>query len=203
MSVDVIGFTEAKIQGKWECIDFYLPDKDGTMHLVPCIRGGSSTHYTLRTDCDLWRLREPLDLSEPVRKNMTNEDGNIYGLMGNGYTAWHVIEGSWFANVDLQQPEYCGFFKRQDVTRYLSRIDEYDLDENEMLSIDDYHELPDDEKIAYQYMEYTPYYGNRWILRDLKNSVMSRLNAYNSVIAIEDGLKELEFADCRVVLYFG
>ena len=90
MSVDVIGFTEAKIQGKWECIDFYLPDKDGTMHLIPCIRGGSSTHYALRTDCDLWRLREPLDLSEPVRKNMTNEDGNIYGLMGNGYTAWHV-----------------------------------------------------------------------------------------------------------------
>ncbi len=41
-----------------------------------------------------------------------------------------------------------------------SRLDEYDLDENEMLSVDDYHELPDDEKIAYQYMEYTPYYGN-------------------------------------------
>ena len=72
-----------------------------------------------------------------------------------------------------------------------------------MLSIDDYHGLPDDEKIAYQYMEYTPYYGNRRILRDLKNAVTSRLNAYNSVIAIEDGFKELEFADCRVVLYFG
>ena len=41
MSRHVYGYTEAKIDGRWYCIDFYQYDMDGRIHHIPCIQGQS------------------------------------------------------------------------------------------------------------------------------------------------------------------
>lgn len=39
MSTYIRGFTEAKIDGKWHCIDFFQEKSDGSMRLINCISG--------------------------------------------------------------------------------------------------------------------------------------------------------------------
>ncbi len=41
MSISVTGYTEAKIEGKWCCIDFFQYDMNGHVHHIPCIEGQS------------------------------------------------------------------------------------------------------------------------------------------------------------------
>ena len=53
MSISVTGYTEAKIEGKWYCIDFFQYDMNGHVHHIPCIEGQSIVHTALQWDCDM------------------------------------------------------------------------------------------------------------------------------------------------------
>ena len=64
---------------------------------------------------------------------------------------WHMVPGSWFTKADLDQPEYCGYFPRQAVADYLSNPHDVTLDESDMIPVEEYRELPEEEKKAYQY----------------------------------------------------
>ena len=163
MSISVTGYTEAKIEGKWYCIDFFQYDMNGHVHHIPCVEGQSIVHTALQWECDMDRIGVPTDLSPQVKAECTGRDGKLFGEDDPHWNPWHMVRGSWFGSVDLDQPEHCGYFPRQAVADYLSNPHDVTLDEGDMIPVEEYRELPEEEKKAYQYYEYTSPYGNRSI----------------------------------------
>ena len=161
MSISVTGYTEAKIEGKWYCIDFFQYDMNGHVHHIPCVEGQSIVHTALQWECDMDRIGVPTDLSPQVKAECTGRDGKLFGEDDPHWNPWHMVRGSWFGSVDLDQPEHCGYFPRQAVADYLSNPHDVTLDEGDMIPVEEYRELPEEEKKAYQYYEYTSPYGNR------------------------------------------
>ena len=47
MSRHVIGYTEARIDGKWYCIDYFQYDMAGRVRHIPCIDGQSLVYSAL------------------------------------------------------------------------------------------------------------------------------------------------------------
>ena len=110
MGVNVTGYTEARINGKWHCIDFHQYDSKGQLHLIPSIAGRSSVLGALEDECSMDRIfGAPEDLSEEVRRLNTASDGTLYGSGEPYWISWHIIEGEWFKKANLDYPEYCGF----------------------------------------------------------------------------------------------
>ena len=203
MSTNVTGYTEAKIGEKWYCIDFFQYDMAGRIRHIPCLEGQSMAYAALQWECDMDRISAPDDLSEQVREACTGKDGKLFGEGDPYWNPWHIVRGNWFESVDLTQPEYCGFFPRQAVADCLSNPGENDINEDEMLSAQDYHDLGEEEKKAYQYFEYTPSWGNRRILRDFKENVIARINTWNSEIAFCKEDMQVGLSDVRVLLIVG
>ena len=74
------------------------------------------------------------------------------------------------------------------------------LDTDDMLSVEEYRELSEVEKKAYQYYEYTDPYGSRQILRSFKESVLARVRAYNDNISWEMRENAIDLSDVRVLI---
>ena len=160
-------------------------------------------YAALKWECDMDSISIPDDLSDQVRKACTRKDGKLLGEDDPYWHPWYIVPGEWFESVDLTQPEYCGFFPRQAVANYLCNPAENDMDEDEMLSAQDYHDLGEEEKKAYQYFEYTPSWGHRRILREFKENVLARVNAWNSEIAYCKEEMQVGLSDVRVLLIIG
>ena len=203
MGINVTGYTEARIDGKWYCIDFFQYDMTGHIHHLPCIEGQSIVRTALDWDCEVERIATPTDLSDLVREKCTGKDGKLFGEDDPYWNPWHMVRGSWFGLVDLDQPEHCGYFPRQSVADFLSNPHEMTLDEDDMIPVEEYRELSVEEKKAYQYYEYTSPYGNRAILRDFKNAVVERMNAWNREIAFCNNHMQISLSDIRVLLIIG
>lgn len=200
MGVNVTGYTEAKIDGKWYCIDFFQYDMEGRIRHIPCIEGRSMVYSALQLECSIDEISAPTDLSEQVCALCTRRDGKLLDSNDPHWTPWRLITGRWLASVDLNQPEFCGFFKRQAVADYLSNPEENSINEDEMLGPEGYRALSDEEKKAYQYFEYTPTWGNRAILRRFKQAVQNRVSTWNSEISWRGKNKEISLSDVRVLL---
>ena len=200
MGRHVYGYTEARIDGKWYCIDFYQHDMEGNLHHIPCIEGQSMVYSALDWDCDVQRISPPDDLSELVRSACTGKDRKLFGDGDTYWFPWHMVRGRWFTSVDLDQPEFCGFFPRQIVADYLSNPEDNEIDEDNMLSPGAYHALPEEERKAYQYYEYTPTWGNRAILRRFKQAVLDRISVWNDQIAWHSRNQKISLSDVRVLL---
>ena len=201
MSVYVTGYTEAKINGKWHCIDFYQYDSKGKLSIVPCISGQSMVLHAIEWGCDADRMMgAPDHISDGVRKKCSNDNGVLYGTGDQNWCSWYVIDGSWLEKANLSMPEYCGFFPRQDVSNYMSNPDENEMNTEDMLSIEEYQDLDAEVKKAYQYFEYTEPYGSRSILYDFKQAVLERVRAYNSELQWEDRELKINLSDVRVVI---
>ena len=139
MSISVTGYTEAKIEGKWYCIDFFQYDMNGHVHHIPCIEGQSIVHTALQWDCDMDCIGVPTDLSPQVKAECTGREGKLFGEDDPHWIPWHTVRGSWFGSVDLDQPEYCGYFPRQAVADYLSNPHDVTLDESDMIPVEEYY----------------------------------------------------------------
>lgn len=111
-----------------------------------------------------------------------------------------MIEGSWIEKAQLELPEACGFFPRQDVCLYLANPDDSLLNIEEMLSVEEYRKLEPEAKKAYQYFEYTDPVGTRQILRNFKTAVLQRVWAYNDHLAWHSQQKEITLSDVRVLV---
>ena len=157
-------------------------------------------YSALDWDCDVQRISPPDDLSELVRSACTGKDGKLFGDGDTYWFPWHMVRGRWFTSVDLDQPEFCGFFPRQIVADYLSNPEDNEIDEDNMLSPGAYHALPEEERKAYQYYEYTPTWGNRAILRRFKQAVLDRISVWNDQIAWHSRNQKISLSDVRVLL---
>ena len=201
MSTWIEGYTEACIDGKWRCIDFYQYDANEKLRHIPCIKGQSYARYALEWDCDMQNLTGvPEGISDGVRKECTGDNGVLYGEEEHKWNYWHIIAGSWFEKVDFSIPESCGFFPRQEISRYLSHPETDSLDTENMLTLEEYHKLDDEAKKAYQYYEYTDPTGSRAIIHDLKQAVVDRIIAYNRYLHWQDNHKAISLKDVRVLI---
>ena len=176
---------------------------NGHVHHIPCVEGQSIVHTALQWECDMDRIGVPTDLSPQVKAECTGREGKLFGEDDLHWNPWHMVRGSWFGSVDLDQPEHCGYFPRQAVADYLSNPHDVTLDESDMIPVEEYRELPEEEKKAYQYYEYTGPYGNRAILRDFKRAVQARVDAWNSEIAFCKDHMQISLSDVRVLLVIG
>ena len=201
MSIWLEGYTEAKVKGQWKCIDFYQEDVKGQLRIVPCITGQSFVKQALEWDCD-WQylMGPPDDLSDGVKKACTDDDGVLAGTEDERWRSWYYIDANWFEKVDFSIPEYCGFFPRQELSRHLTRPDEDSLNEEHMISIEEYQMLDGEAKKAYQYYEYTPSHGNRHILQELHQAVSARVQAFNHGLPWEDKDSAINMRDVRVLI---
>ena len=195
MGIYVTGYTEARVDGKWVCIDFWQPDENGKYHHVPCIEGQSMVAQALEDGCQMENIWTPEDLSERVREMCLHKDGTLIGTKQMDGRPWHMVPGSWFTKADLNQPEYCGFFPRQMVADYLANPDGIEINEDEMLFPGEYTALDEESKKGYQYFEYTPQWGSRTILRRMKRNVLARVEAYH-----DRTYKDITLSDVRVLL---
>lgn len=202
MSVDITGYTEALINGEWHCIDFYQYDSKGKLHLIPSIQGRSLVSYALEEECKMDYINRPPDtVSDAVRRECSTETGVLLGpTEGEGLCSWSVVPGKWFLKANLALPESCGFFTRDALSWYLSNPEENRLDTDDMLSVEEYRELSEEEKKAYQYYEYTDPYGSRQILRSFKEAVLARVRAYNDNISWEMRENTIDLSDVRVLI---
>lgn len=199
MSVYIRGFTEAKIDGKWHCLDYFQEKPDGSMQYVKCISGYSILKHILDWYCNPIALsRPPKDLSDSVRRICTSRTDILRGTdPSKDGCYWYEISGAWFKNVDLSIPEYCGFFPRQKLGEYLRNLEENSLDTDSILSVEEYRKLPPEEKQAYQYYEYDEPCGEFQTLRRFKDAVWSRIEAYNRDLPEE---RMISFSDIRVLI---
>ncbi len=195
MGIYVTGYTEAKVRERWHCIDFWQHDAEGKMRHIPCIAGQSMVAQALELDCDMDRIALPSDISEQVREMCTHKDGSLFGSKFEDGNPWHIVRGRWFEKANLDQPEFCGFFPRNEVAAYLANPDETEISEDDMVSAAEYRHMDEEEKKAYQYFEYTPQWGNRSILRRLKRNVIERMNAWNDM-----AFQDISLSDIRVLL---
>ena len=101
---------------------------------------------------------------------------------------------------NLALPESCGFFSRNALSWYLSNPEENRLDTDDMLSVEEYRELSEEEKKAYQYFEYTEPYGSRQILRSFMEAVLARVRAYNDNISWDMRENAIDLSDVRVLI---
>ena len=201
MSIWITGYTEARVKGSWRCIDFFQYDAKGRLRLVPCITGQSYTKHALEWDCDMqYLMGVPDELSDEVRGVCTGQDGVLYGAEEMKWHDWYIIEGSWFDQVDFSIPEFCGFFPRQEISRHLSHPDEFNLDIERMISVEDYQKLDGEAKKAYQYYECTDPSGSRAIIQDLKQAVMARLWAYNQSVPWNEEELRIKLEDVRILI---
>lgn len=142
----------------------------------------------------------PDGLSDEVRKECTGSDGVLYGTEEQRWHFWYTIDGRWFDRVDFSIPESCGFLPRQEISRYQSNPDEYTIDEEKMISVEEYQKLDGEAKKAYQYYEYTNPAGNRAILQEFKQAVMDRITAYNRNLAWKDENLSISAQNVRVLI---
>ena len=200
MGVFVTGYTEARINGKWYCIDFFQYDGNGNIKHCPCISGQSMILSALQFDCSMEEIFGPDDLSDKVRELCTGKDGVLLGTGEYIWYHWYKIEGSWFEKADLDQPEYCGFFPTNELAYYLSNPTDNWLNGESMISAKEYHDLSEEERKAYKYYEYTNPSGTRKIMQDFKKTVLQRVNEYSSSIAWYINHQDVSLADVRVLI---
>ncbi len=203
MSVFVTGYTEARVNGKWYCIDFFQYDENGNIKHRPCISGQSIVQNALQFDCSMEEIIVPDDLSDKVKELCTGKDGDIFGTGEYTWYRWYKIDGRWFAEADLDQPEYCGFFPTNELAFYLSNPTDNWLNGQNMISAKEYHNLSEEERKAYKYYEYTDPSGARSIMQVFKAAVIQRVNEYSSTIAWQINHQEVTLADVRVLILIG
>ena len=95
MGVYVTGYTEAKVNGKWHCIDFYQYDSKGKLSIIPCITGQSFVFQAVEWDCDADRMMgAPTDVSDRVREKCSNDKGILYGTEDLNWCSWYIVDGN-------------------------------------------------------------------------------------------------------------
>lgn len=160
MSISVDVYAEARVGGMWISIDHYLHytrDGDEKFVKVPILEGQSSCYSVLRDYGEMAQYPELSQYGERV----------------------YVMPGSWFAQKNLELPEYSGYVPRQNVLDYESGSRD-DMPYWEWIGVEEYRELTTEVQQGYQYYEWTEPWGARDTLRRIKRGLEFRMGAFNN-----------------------
>lgn len=195
MGITYTLYCEAKIGDKWYNIDFYQRPLDGAPKLTPVIWGKS----VIRSAIDWYVHPVPLDAGtlSDVTRGQESDKAQDY--------QWKFIPGSWFIGKELDTPEYCGYFPKQEVLDFKSGLTDMICSED-MLDTEAYLALPDEGKIAYQYFEWTEEWGPRYVLKLIQHGVEERIRACNEwLFSIPKELRGntdgISWGDVRLVVF--
>lgn len=200
-------YTEAKIDGVWTNIDFwtrYPPGRPNVgdnrgEHIVPSLNGGSRLYSVLR-DLDICYPLKHEELSSTLQQHIHKIDES---------EAWTLkaFPAAWLYAKNLDLPEYGGYLTRQSILNYESGLSHGELSDYDMLTPEEYRNLSPDEQSAYQYYEWTEKWGERDILKRIKENVQERMLAYDDYGRAWDSTQkkflpeQIDWPDVRVVVY--
>lgn len=195
MGTEYTVYCEARIGGRWHNIDFYQRPIGRDLMISPVIWGKSAIGAALNWYIIPTRIRKD-DISQVTRAAESDKSDDWQ---------WQYIPGSWFIDKDLDAPEFCGYFPRQEVLDYKAGLADLICTED-MLDTEAYLALPDDGKIAYQYFEYTEKWGARHVTQMIKHAVECRIRAANdwlwSIPKDERGdTDSIGWSDVRLIVY--
>lgn len=206
MSISVDVYTEAKIDGVWTNIDFWvhyppgrpLSDSGATQHIVPCLTGGRSVDYALR-HLDVCTHIPYAELSDTLKQCIPDPGSD---------SVWRLktIPAGWLYAKNLDLPEFSGYLPRQCILDYESGVT-YELDDSDMITPLEYRALSQDEQAAYQYYEWTERWGERDVLRRIKGAVHERMISYDDFCRAWDREKkafmppQVDWPDVRLVIH--
>lgn len=186
-------FAEAKIDGVWKGIDFYV-FSNGKYTPVEIIEGKSYVGSALR-DKGVDGILLAKDLSEELKRDHTwyieQENESWQGSMVR------YIEGKYIA--DLKLPDRCGFVDKT----LIQAFEEQETDEiDEYLSAKEYAALPADVRIGYEWYHWPD--GTEEVWRTIRDGLQARINAYNNARYSYEYDKmppEISMADTRVIIF--
>lgn len=201
MSVYVDVYTDAWVDGKWVNIDLYTyyPSSDPkrpNFHLVPAVSGQSAVMSALRDISNQTPLHHD-DLSAKLQSCIRNSED----------LALRAVPGYWFAQKNLDKPEYSGYIPRQSILNYEAGISNDPDPGCDILTASEYRSLNPDEQQGYQYYEWTESWGTRDIWRRIKDGIQLRLNAFEDYCRQWDGTAkkflpdQIGWEDVRVVFH--
>lgn len=88
MSTYITGYTEAKMNGKWYCIDFFQYDEDGNLKHRPCIEGQGMIRHALEWDSLILIRSKSImtnhflnDMDNVLIQNIDSVHGSISGKL--------------------------------------------------------------------------------------------------------------------------
>ena len=228
MSTYVECFAEARIKGKdgWTNIDMFAKrEKNGSFYIVPLIDGTSSVASALHWDGRSYPIDKKTLSPELVKEltyyknyhTKTDADGKEYEYISysgqpesgckrfeTGFPEdwqFQAIDGRDLANRDFDIPELVGYVSKQLYNEWKSDPNSVDLVDEDFMTPDDFIKLPPEAQKGFTYVEYTEPYGTRWVLKWLKDSLLSRIRAYNEHSRDWKNNSEISLSDCRVVVY--
>lgn len=188
-------YCEARINGVWHNIDFYQRPLVGIPMLVPVIEGQSAVGSALRWYANPMPIKSE-DLSAMTRSQESDRAESWQ---------WLQIPGSWFADKDLNSPEFCGYFPKQDVLDYKSGLIDM-INTEDILEAEAYLAFPDDGKLSYVYFEYTEPWGYKDVMNRIKTSVELRMRGCSSWLyklsnEVRGDTFDLDWNDIRVIVF--
>lgn len=193
MSIWVTCYIEAQIDGEWHSIDLYSKHPRNNMILAPIIDGQSYLRSAIEF-YDIYSRIEYNDLSSELKAARKNCE----------YASWMVMPGKWFDEHRFEVPERVGYVPRQMALDYYGGNfrDDWEDCEYSMISISEYRSLTEEERMAYQYIEYTPPFGPRDTMNTIKNAMIERVRQYNAYpfILSEDRRTRVSLENTRLVI---
>lgn len=173
-------FAELKTKDGWKNLNFYMPDKDGKLQLVPIISGQSLLGMTIDFHGESWPAK---NISEELAAAWNPEHFN-----------WYHLEIPALKDGNLDKPEFAGFIPKYYAYDFESgTISE--IPEEVVLSPEEFKDLDPLSKEGYVHYEWTLTYGSRSILKKILAGINARIDAYNNIFYLED----ISFSDIRLV----
>ena len=190
-------FAEAKVNGEWKGIDFYVSSKDGYKP-VEIIEGKSYIGSALRDKALDWRVTVKT-LSPELKRDhpwVLKEEENILP-----YNCVSCVHGEDIEALNLDGPEFCGFVDKS-MIRAFERGEAEDLMEW-TISAKEYSELPAEARIGYEWYQWTERFGTHEVWQIIRRRLQERIDAYNNARFDYEWDKmpqEIRMSDCRVVI---
>lgn len=188
-------YAEARVDGQWVGIDFYVRTEDGWLP-VPLASGQSAVGSALDWFGNEMQI-SAADLSAELKHDHPwYQEQETEGWKGSLITA---IEGKAFAPYDFSKPEHCGFVDCESILLY----ERDGVDIEEWLTGKELAELPPEARQGYRWYEWSERGGDVEVMRDIYKALLHRIHAYNDITAFtrHGAYREIDIADCRVVVF--
>lgn len=198
MGVFYQAYAEAKVDGVWKGIDFYV-FANGKYVPVEIVSGKSYVGEAL-ADKHVQYSIHAKDLSPELQRDhkwSVEEDREL--MWRESFVL--CVEGADILAMNLDTPEHCGFVDKTLIHAYENEETE---DIWDWLSAKEYAELPADVRIGYQWYAWNERGGTKEVWRRIKNGLQDRINAYNDSrydYDIKDIPPEISMSDTRLIIF--
>lgn len=191
-------YAEAKINGAWKGIDFYV-FANGKYVPVEIVEGKSYVSSALAEKHLHWAIAAS-EMSPELQRDhpwYVEEEKKEEKWQGSLVSC---VTGDDIAALKLDKPEHCGFVDK-------TLINAFEKEEGEIwewLSAKEYAELPPEARIGYSWYEWSEPGGTQEVWTKIRDGLSERIDAYNNSrysYPYDRIPPEITMSDTRVVIF--